>query len=357
MSAAVTVNEDGRRAERVAELAREALGVEVTRVATLAAGLGLRRFFRVETRGRPASLIARWEAEEDAAGRPAGQPPEPPLESIRAHLERADLPVPRSYGRSTHPAIDWLEDLGEQSLCDAANAASRTQREAWVREALAALPRLQALADPGGVEAYRRVLDASLIRYKADLFTRFSLPHGLGREASPAERQAVETAFDAIAGLCAEAPHRLAHRDFQSQNLMLAPGPEPRSLVWIDLQGALLAPPEYDAVCLLRDSYLDLDEAFVAAAAEELRRNLPDAPGRALFELRFAALTVSRKGKDHARFLFAARERGDERYLRYLGRTGRFVHEAAVRAARELPALGPLAELTACLPGDEPCEE
>jgi len=355
MSAAVTVNEDGRQAERVAEAARRALGVEVTRVATLAAGLGLRRFFRLETRGRPASLIARVDAEEDAAGRPAGQAAEPALEPIRAHLENAGLPVPRSYGHSKRPDIDWLEDLGDLSLCEAAASAPADQCEAWVREALADLPRLQALADPGGVEAYRRTLDASLIRYKAELFTRFSLPHGLGREPSPAEREAVGTAFEAIADLCTEAPLRLAHRDFQSQNLMLAPGPEPRSLVWIDLQGALLAPPEYDAMCLLRDSYLSLDEAFVGAAAEELRRALPDAPERATFELRFAALTVSRKGKDHARFLFAARERGDDRYLRYLGRTGRFVHEAAARAATQLPAFGPLAELTARLPGEEPC--
>jgi aminoglycoside/choline kinase family phosphotransferase len=79
----------------------------------------------------------------------------------------------------------------------------------------------------------------------------------------------------------------------------------------IDLQGAFLAPPEYDFVCLLRDSYLELPEAFVDSELARVRPALPAAPDAASFRARFELLTLTRKGKDHARFLYAAQERGD----------------------------------------------
>ena len=97
----------------------------------------------------------------------------------------------------------------------------------------------------------------------------------------------------------------------------------------IDLQGAFLAPPEYDLVCLLRDSYVDLDDAEVEAQAERVRSALPDAPNRDDFARRFDLLTISRKGKDLARFIQAATERGDERFLTYVPRTLRVVRDAA----------------------------
>ena len=72
----------------------------------------------------------------------------------------------------------------------------------------------------------------------------------------------------------------------------------------IDFQGAFLAPPEYDLVCLLRDSYVELPEAEVAHLLHRVRARLPDRPEAAVFQHRFDALTLTRKGKDHARFLY-----------------------------------------------------
>jgi aminoglycoside/choline kinase family phosphotransferase len=113
----------------------------------------------------------------------------------------------------------------------------------------------------------------------------------------------------------------------------------------IDLQGAFLAPPEYDLVCLLRDSYVELDDGEIAEQSERVRPELPDAPAPDTFARRFDLLTISRKGKDAARFLQAAAERGDERYLPYVPRTLEAVREAAERAARRDPRLSDFAEL------------
>jgi aminoglycoside/choline kinase family phosphotransferase len=329
-------------AQRIANLASSELREATASVTPLASGIGLRRFYRVTTAsGRTA--IARVDAEEDPAGRPLGIPPEPALEPIRARLARAGLPVPACYGRA--PGIDLLEDFGDESLYARSQRASAAETHALTARALDLVPQLQRVVDDGsGVEAFARRLDAPYFAYKADLFARFSLADALGRAPSAAEDAALRDAFTWIGAEAARAPLRLAHRDFQSQNLLLRPA---GGLGLIDLQGAFLAPPEYDFVCLLRDSYLDLPEAFVEAELARVRPALPDAPDAASFRARFDLLTITRKGKDHARFLYAAQERGDGRYLAFAPRTARMLGRAARRAAALDPRIARVAELLA----------
>jgi aminoglycoside/choline kinase family phosphotransferase len=151
---------------------------------------------------------------------------------------------------------------------------------------------------------------------------------------------------------------RLAHRDYQSTNLLVrAKRPAGARLAMIDLQGAFLAPPEYDLVCLLRDSYVELDETELAYQLGRIRPQLPDAPDAASFARRFDLLTLTRKAKDYARFLYAAQERGDRRFLRYLPTSVRALRRAARAAAARDSALAPLAELVFQLPEEpgDPC--
>ena len=328
-----------------------ALGRDPERIQWLPGALGLRRFARVWTGlARPARLIARLERPEDPAGRPPGIPPEPALEPIRALLERAGLPVPARYGGDPELGVDLLEDAGELDLADAAAAATPDERSALYREACGLVPRLQRIADPGGVAAFARRLDAPYFRYKAQLFCEHSLTAG-GDRPSPAARACVERAFDAIARTVARAPQRLAHRDLQSQNLLVRrDAPHGERLCLIDLQGALLAAPEYDLVCLLRDSYVELPQAEIDRLFERTRSALPDAPEPELAAWRFDALSLTRKGKDHARFLYAASVRGDRRYLRHLPATARHLRAAAARLAARDPAFAELAELIHALP-------
>jgi len=340
----------------LARLARDALGAELRGVEPISPGLGLRRFYRLALAGAgPRTAVARVEdpeAPEDPEGRPAGVPPEPPLEPIRGLLESRGLPVPARLAADPDAGIEVLEDAGDLSLAEAAGRAGAAERRALYAEACALVARLQQIREPApGVEAFRRGLDASLLRYKAELFARWSLPAALGRAPRPAEREAVRAGFAAIAESCAAAPRRLAHRDFQSRNLHLRPGAPPGArLVMLDLQGAFLAPPEYDLVCLLRDSYVELPEAEIDAHLETVRPRLPDAPEPEVFARRFALLTLARKGKDHARFLYAARTRGDRRWLAWLPTTVRHLRRAAGRARELEPRVAPLAELVEALP-------
>jgi aminoglycoside/choline kinase family phosphotransferase len=344
--------------DTVRRVVAASLDAQVARIEWLEGQLGLRRFARVHLEtGPPASLIARVEAPEDPSGRPPGLPPEPPLEPVRALLEREGLPVPVRHGGDAAAGVELLEDVGSTTLAAAADASNSAERRALYHEACDLVPRLQRVRDPGGgVAAFDRRLDDAHFAYKADLFATWSLA-ARGRPASNAEAKAVREAFRAVAREVGRAPLRLAHRDFQSANLHLrgnrAPG---ERLVMIDLQGALLAPPEYDLVCLLRDSYVELEAAELAHQLERIRPRLPDAPDPDTFAWRFDLLTLTRKGKDHARFLYAAQERGDRRFLRHLPATLRALREASARLAERAADFSAIAALVAELP-ETPCAE
>jgi aminoglycoside/choline kinase family phosphotransferase len=338
MSAAAAAIEDEVRA-----VAAAALGAAVDRIDALAGGgVGHRAFFRVWLRGGGVrTAIARVDR-----GEPAPEVPnEPPLEPLRAFLEAAGLPVPRRLGGDTARGIDLLEDAGSTTLEDAVRADPAARRVLY-EEACDGLPALQRLADPGtGLHAFARRLDAALVALKARRFVARGLPALLGRAATDAEAACVRDAFAAVVEAIDAAPQRLAHRDYQSRNLLVRPPDAAgRRLVWIDLQGALLAPPEYDAVCLLRDTYVALADDEVASLAERVRSRLPDAPDRSVFAWRFDLLTITRKCKDFT-LCHELAARGDPSWLPLAPATIGYVRTAIARVADTDERLAALARL------------
>lgn len=312
-------------------------------VAIAGGGVGHRGFFRVTlAAGAPATLIARVDRGEPAPG----VLPEPPLEPLRSFLEARGLPVPRRLGGDAERRIDLLEDLGDVSLADAVRVDPALRRP-LLEEACDGIVRLQSLADPGdGVQAFARALDARLFALKVARFAETGLRALLGRAVTAAERACVRAAFDAIEAGIADAPRRLAHRDFQSRNLLVRAGATSGTrLVWIDLQGALLAPPEYDLVCLLRDACVDLPDAACRELSERVRPRLPDAPDAATFSRRFDLLTVARAAKDFSLWHERA-ERGDPAWLPLAPATIGYVRRALARVAPFDARLAALADLT-----------
>jgi len=340
----------------IAGLVADQFGAGVSKIEPLQGALGLRMFSRIwlepsETASEltPRTLVARIDAPEDPTGRPAGIPPEPPLEPIRALLESEGLPVPRRYAADPAHGVELLEDLGQVSLANFAGTASASELESLYAEACALVPQLQHVQPRDEIANFQRRLDAAHFQYKAERFARWSL--GGDRGASPAETQVVRDAFERIGQFVGGAPQRLAHRDLQSANLHVVDRSRSAArLVMIDLQGAFMAPPEYDLVCLLRDSYVELDDAAVDAHLARVRTALPDCPDEETFRLRFDLLTLTRKGKDHALFRAVAAERGDDRYLRYLSATRRYLQKASSRISSNLKEYSDLNDLIQAIP-------
>jgi aminoglycoside/choline kinase family phosphotransferase len=124
----------------------------------------------------------------------------------------------------------------------------------------------------------------------------------------------------------------------------------------IDFQGAFLAPPEYDLVCLLHDSHVPLAESIVRELAEATRPKLPDQPDRQDFDERFSLLTLIRVAKDCAHYLHAARQQGDTRYMKFVPTALSRITWAADEAAQRDSAFANLREIVAAISPPEELE-
>ena len=356
-------------AEQLTKVVRERLGRRVASIEGIEAGMGTRRFQRLHfADGEPRTLIARNEPDANAA--PTTTPPrranaldsprielpsaptwlaEPSLEPLRSFLESAGLRVPKSYGHFPEQGLDLLEDVGSRSLL----LADARDRPVLYRKACAFVPRLQMLSAPGErIPAFARRYDRALVETKLWKWLHWTIPGLLGRAASPGEVREVGALFRRIADLLEAAPRRLAHRDFKAENLHLlpratgasgSPTQEPAhafpELVLIDVQGAFMAPPEYDLVCLLYDLQTDLDEALITRLFAEQVPALPDRPELELARLRFDAIAVTRLCKDVSHVIYAGLARGDRRRWREIPRGLELLGRSARRLEHTFPGV------------------
>jgi hypothetical protein len=329
------------------------LGRTPASIEPIEAGLGTRRFYRIAfPNGSPRSLVARVDRESPrpspsnagdavASSQSPTWLPEPPLEPLRSFLAQAGLPVPECPLHLPELGIDLLEDVGDRTLSDA-DAPARTR---LYREACEWLPRMQRLsASPEEIPAFGRVFDRALVQTKAWKWSHWAIPGLLDRQATTRETRAIETAFESIADLLETAPRRLAHRDFKAENLHLVQSADRATarLVMIDIQGAFLAPPEYDLVCLLYDLQVDLDEAFVQATFAAIQPELPDTVDLELARLRFDAIATIRLAKDLAHVVHAGRARDDRRRWHEIPRGLELLGRAAGRLRHTLSEVNPL---------------
>ncbi len=337
---------DAERRDALADWIAKHWNARLDEISPIAPGLGTRRFYRIRVSGGSApapSLVARVDAEEDPAKRAPGVAPEPPLEPIRHLLDESGIPVPRSYAHASELRTEFLEDVGDRSLERATNEVGNDERRALYARACEIVVQLQEVAVPTPpIEAFERRLDRALFESKADRVVRWALPWWLPRPVRAEDEATVRDLYDRVAMRCEQAPMRLAHRDYKAANIHVI---EDTRLVLIDLQGAFLAPPEYDLVCLLRDSHVQLPWDEVAQHLETTRPQLPDAPSREDFDERFTLLTLTRVAKDAAHYIHAYTDNGDRRYLPLLPNARTSLVHAAEKAADMDPAFERIAGL------------
>lgn len=330
----------------ISEATARFLGCRPRQVEAVPAGLGARRFFRVSLPADtdPGHLIARIEPAPGAnssSALPAQAQwlPEPPLEPIRHFLEEAGLPVPRSYGHDFALGIDLLEDVGDVRLLDLKGEV-RSRGYAAAGEIIIAL---QAAGRPahrcGNIAAFERIFDRSLLRTKAWKLKHWGWPGLVDRPLTEPELSAIDEGFERIADVLESAPRCLSHRDFKAENLHQVSGANPVGrLVMIDLQGAILAPPEYDLVCLLRDLQVTLPETFIESFRDQMLSRLPDAAPPETALLRFDLLTLVRLAKDISHLLEAA-ARGDRRRWHEIPRGLSLLSQANQRLRTSFPGI------------------
>jgi len=186
----------------------------------------------------------------------------PPQEDVRPFvqvaglLEKAGLNAPRILEEDALHGFLLLTDLGSRlyldALHDAVKAGDTHAADALMREAIAALIRWQANADPSTLPPY----DDALLRRELALFPEWCV----GRERcvtwSPADEAVWRVACDSLVASALAQPKVAVHRDFMPRNLMVS---EPNPGV-LDFQDAVHGPITYDVASLLRDAFISWSE-------------------------------------------------------------------------------------------------
>lgn len=238
---------------------------------------------------------------------------------VRDLLAGYGLPVPEVLDQDGARGILVLEDLGDGMLQQVLKDAAPRDAVSLYREAIEQLVLLQQASARGAQKAacFHVAFDIEKLSWELHYFEKHFLEGLRGAELGVEDRSTLAGAFHRLAAEIASWPRALCHRDFHSRNLMRHQG----TLFWIDFQDARMGPATYDLASLLRDSYVDLGEEFVAERAEEFRQRALPGESRDVFQRRFDLTSVQRNLKALGTFGYMATVRGIPVYLQYIPRT------------------------------------
>ena len=186
----------------------------------------------------------------------------PPQEDVRPFIDVAallsgcGLHAPRVLEADAERGFLLLTDLGTRLYLDALNAAvaaGEPQRaDALMRDAIAALIRWQACADPSALPPY----DDALLRRELALFPDWCVNRECGVTWGADEAAVWQGACDLLVASALAQPTVAVHRDFMPRNLMVC---EPNPGI-LDFQDAVRGPITYDIASLLRDAFISWEE-------------------------------------------------------------------------------------------------
>ena len=301
-------------------------GLTLRTLTPLAGDASNRRYYRVAVAGGPPhSVIVMQLAEpegfkqsEEAVSGGVHQISELPFVNIMAHLADANVPVPALHYYDQSAGLLYLEDFGDVTLAEAVSQADAPNVESRYKQAINILVQIQidatTPADPGCL-AFHRTFDAPLLMWEFDHFLEYGIEARRGKPLPDEDASVIKREFDGIAELLAAQPRVFTHRDYHSRNLMV----DGLRLGVIDFQDALMGPATYDLASLLRDAYIQLDEALVDDLVGYYLDQLAERrfvwTNRAAFRRLFDFTSIQRNLKAAGRFVYIDRVKGNPKFL------------------------------------------
>jgi N-acetylmuramate 1-kinase len=213
---------------------------------TASADASFRRYFRLELQDQ--SLIAM-----DAP---------PPQEDCRPFVHAAKvlldagLNVPRVLAQDIDQGFLLLTDLGDVTYLSQLNDETAN---ALYHDASQALIKLQLATRPGVFPAY----DANLLTREMQLFPDWYIKCHLGKSLDDGQQKTLDGIFQCLNRNILAQGQVFVHRDYHSRNLMVCRDTEHSNPGVLDFQDAVHGAITYDLVSLLKDAYIQWDEAQV----------------------------------------------------------------------------------------------
>jgi NDP-sugar pyrophosphorylase family protein/aminoglycoside/choline kinase family phosphotransferase len=256
------------------------------------------------------------------------------------------VPVPELIKAEAHAKRGLFEDFGDISLYSWLKCRrSGEQIEDMYRRVLDILTVIQTAATRHADECpllQDRLFDYEHLRWETRYFLeRFVV--GL-RNTQLTDTLTLESEFHRLASLVDSFPKTIVHRDFQSQNIMVARGGIPGIL---DYQGARMGPPAYDVVSLLWDPYTRLDEHVRESLLEYYLRRVSNLSS---FGRDFRDTLLPCRLQRHMQALgaygFLSSVKGKRYYLKYVPEGLRLLREDVELAKNDYPGLCELVTAT-----------
>ncbi len=167
------------------------------------------------------------------------------------------LPVPEILAVEGADGLIIQEDLGDQQLQSALQAASEEEYEAFHEQAISIIADIQA-ATPRAFEmksiSSRLAFDEAKLSWELQFFMEHYFGSLRGEELTHGEAAELKVEMNDIAAELSARPRVLCHRDYHSANIMIDGKDRLRIL---DHQDARMGPATYDLVSLLLDRQLE----------------------------------------------------------------------------------------------------
>ena len=314
----------------------DTLALQADTLRAASADASFRRYFRIDTASGDSLIVM------DAP---------PPQEDVRPFVQVAGLlaetgvTVPRVLAQDVDQGFLLLSDLGNTTYLHQLGADTA---HALYMDAIAALVQMQVHSRPDVLPEY----DRALLLRELMLFPEWYIGRHLGVTLTTAQETTLHKIFDLILANNLAQAQVTVHRDYHSRNLMVLDAGNPGIL---DFQDAVYGPITYDLVSLLRDAYIEWDEAMVLDWAirywEQARRaGLPVAPDIDAFYRDFEFMGLQRHLKVLGIFARLSHRDGKDAYLKDLPLVMQYVRKTAGRYR----ALAPLVQLLDVLENSAP---
>ncbi|UCF86841.1 MAG: phosphotransferase [Nitrospiraceae bacterium] len=258
-----------------------------------------------------------------------------------------EIPVPQLIKVETDKKQAIFEDLGDFSLYSWLKCPRPEEDiERMFKSALDILLQMHSVATDCIGECpllQERVFDYDHFRWETAYFIERFVEGIRDRELQA--RSSLDRELHRLAEKADSFPKTIVHRDFQSQNIMIAEGDIPRL---IDFQGARVGPPGYDVVSILWDPYYCLEENPKEELLDYYIQGMIERSKEKFIEEDFRKTLLTCRLQRHMQALgaygFLSSVKGKKYFLKHITEGLRLLKEDSALSQEEYPQLYKLVE-------------
>ena len=256
---------------------------------------------------------------------------------ILKFFRKLDLPTPELFYYDAPMGLLFLEDCGTMTLEDQLNAFPQSKTQLY-RQAVELLVHMQSRATQAidsTCPAYHLKFDVKKLMWEFSFMLDHYVDEFCGSPLESLARKELREAFTPLCESLAAEKLWFTHRDYHSRNLMFNQG----RLVLIDFQDARMGPCQYDLVSLLRDSYVEIDDALTEELVDFYIRLKEKEEGREVdrekFGQIFDEMSIQRNLKAIGTFAYQSVKKNNNRYKNFIAPTLSYVRKTLRRRFKD----------------------